>query len=280
MSNSEIVVCLWRAETEAQALSLQSWLEGSGMAAAEVVPYRQRFMIGALVNASTSEQLQSLLPPEPGREPLELPTSGDEEFLAEATNLRQGFVQVAQLLEAGYHPSVSCEEGNLRIWVQKAEATVAREQLPTQGPSSPLVEIDFSQTSHEVAKEGPQVPRESLVAWPLCPQCGKGRTAGCPFCGAAGTEFPRADQAFAEELEADELFVLCPQCDEPIIARFYRRCEWCGHDFETGLTLPPERRYFLGQRATERLNLRAWLTIGGLLGLGLFFFVYFSWVSQ
>lgn len=280
MKDSPIDVLLWLAETEAQAISLQTWLESSSMAAAEVVPHGQQFLVGVLVNAETREQLESLLPLEAGLERLELPALADHEFLLAESDLRRGFSYVGQLLVENVLPAIQFTEGMLRISVTAAETAKARELLPRTKPASALVEIDFSNTTGELSEGQERIPNQSLVAWPLCPECGRGRTTVCSHCGMSGTEFPRADQVLVDELAPDELFVICPQCDEPMVPKFYRRCEWCSHVFEDGLPSPRERQHRLRSKTDEKLNPRAWITIGGLLGLAVFFFVYFSWVTQ
>jgi len=91
--------------------------------------------------------------------------------------------------------------------------------------------------------------------WPTCPQCDALRQTICPVCQVAGNDFPLADQndtpapltnaslAGIEELEqapSDELplMLMCATCDEAFEPQFYRRCQWCGHDFADGLESP------------------------------------------
>lgn len=92
---------------------------------------------------------------------------------------------------------------------------------------------------------------EALDAWPLCPDCKKPRVTICPICSTSGSNFPRAYDNFnPDETERvvqiensdaapppaeQRLAVICTTCDEPWLARFLRRCEWCGHDFGVGL---------------------------------------------
>ena len=110
-------------------------------------------------------------------------------------------------------------------------------------------------------------------ARPECPDCGKPRAAVCPFCRAAGSDFPAADMDFsmsvietqcdcggncgpgaggtdAEKLAeqaapgADDAWLemptmlVCPDCDEPFPPKYYRQCTGCGHDFGSGAELP------------------------------------------
>ena len=75
--------------------------------------------------------------------------------------------------------------------------------------------------------------------WPTCPACRRPRTAVCQWCGTSGTRFPSADPEPAEA--ADQIPAerwLCPTCDEPLEGRFLRWCEWCNHDFGTGVHAP------------------------------------------
>ncbi|MGH7135817.1 MAG: DUF2007 domain-containing protein, partial [Pirellulales bacterium] len=72
---------------------------------------------------------------------------------------------------------------------------------------------------------------------PLCPGCGRPRTAICPFCHTGGQGFciPEANGRAEGEEPA---WLICPACDEPFQGGYLRRCEWCGHDFGDGLETP------------------------------------------
>lgn len=89
--------------------------------------------------------------------------------------------------------------------------------------------------------------RDELNVWPTCPGCHRKRTAVCPHCGTAGSDFPAADSSG----ETEPAWI-CPTCDEPLRLSMLRRCEWCGHDFGEGVEVQPEevmaaydRRIFL-----------------------------------
>lgn len=79
--------------------------------------------------------------------------------------------------------------------------------------------------------------------WPLCEQCGGRRQTVCGFCGAAGVDFPLAEQiaaarplrraADAADAAAPPL-LLCEACDEPFRPQFYRVCHRCGHEHADG----------------------------------------------
>jgi hypothetical protein len=125
---------------------------------------------------------------------------------------------------------------------------------------------------------------EPIDAWPLCPACHKPRLTICPVCSTSGSDFPRAHENFnqdeaeavvqVENAEANDplpeqrLAVICTTCDEPWLARFLRRCEWCGHDFGVGLKVdyvPPVREH------PDPINPRAVflvvLMVGGMAGV-------------
>lgn len=106
-----------------------------------------------------------------------------------------------------------------------------------------------------------------------CPDCGRRRTAVCPICQTAGSDFPPGEMPVARESDAEEPpLLICPTCDEPFEPNYLRHCEWCGHDFGSGI-VPPEPR---GKPPAQPLNLRV---IGVALALGAFLcgaMVYFA----
>lgn len=102
-------------------------------------------------------------------------------------------------------------------------------------------------------------PAPDWTGWPCCPDCGQRRNTHCPICHDAGNEFPLAEYNVAaptavpaeqgENRVASLQLLVCSVCDEAFHPRFYRRCAWCGHDFEDGVeteNLPRER---IGERA-------------------------------
>lgn len=103
----------------------------------------------------------------------------------------------------------------------------------------------------------------------LCPECNRPRTAVCPICHTAGSNFPPGESPVAHEHDAEEPpLLICPTCDEPFEPRYLRCCEWCGHDFGDGITTPPPR----DDRPAEPLNARVVLValamlaaVGGLM---------------
>jgi len=127
--------------------------------------------------------------------------------------------------------------------------------------------------------------------WPTCSQCGRRRQTVCPICSIAGTDFPLAeynvaispelkaepescacsapgsscDEPPAEELPAEgageklPTLLVCETCDEVFEPRYYRLCQWCGHDFGEGIEVP--------LTSGEPLDRRT-LLVMGLLGTG------------
>lgn len=80
----------------------------------------------------------------------------------------------------------------------------------------------------------PATPAVALGDWPVCPRCGARRTAICPACRTAGSDFPLADRmSEAEPGETGPPLLLCPECDEPFTPGYLRRCGQCGHPFES-----------------------------------------------
>lgn len=99
----------------------------------------------------------------------------------------------------------------------------------------------------------------------ICPECNRRRTAVCPICRTAGSNFPPGDFPVAREEEetAEPPLLICPTCDEPFEPRYLRRCEWCGHDFGEGIA-EPERPV---ERPSEPLNPRIILAALAALAL-------------
>jgi hypothetical protein len=71
-----------------------------------------------------------------------------------------------------------------------------------------------------------------------CPECGRPRMAVCPVCQTARADFPSADPppgSDRAEPAAHDRLLVCTTCDEPFAPGYLARCEWCGHDFGTGI---------------------------------------------
>lgn len=93
---------------------------------------------------------------------------------------------------------------------------------------------DWSRQDDDHALAAPPEPRPPALPRECCPNCGRGRTTACPWCGAAGSDFPDADPP-PWSMEDAAVLLLCPQCDEPFVPRYLNRCEWCEHVFENGV---------------------------------------------
>jgi hypothetical protein len=143
--------------------------------------------------------------------------------------------------------------------------------------------------------EGSELAGESraIDPWPICPDCKKPRVTICPVCSTSGSDFPRAYENFdpdqteqvvqIENADAtspppeQRLAVICTTCDEPWLARFLRRCEWCGHDFGVGLKVdyvPPVRE------KTDPMNPRAVLLVVLMLGTMVGILAWFSLLGR
>jgi uncharacterized CHY-type Zn-finger protein len=107
----------------------------------------------------------------------------------------------------------------------------------------------------------------------ICPQCGRARMTVCPFCHTASNDFPRADQPVAAEPDGNEELLICGTCDEPFVPEYYRRCEWCGHDFGAGIELKPKE-------VTDYLNDRVIVAVVGSALILLAVFAYFSTILK
>lgn len=94
---------------------------------------------------------------------------------------------------------------------------------------------------------------------PSCPDCGRARTTVCPFCETVSSRFIHAD-TIESDAGAEEALVICPTCDEPFVPQYFRRCEWCGHDFGSGAE-PPQI-----VRASEREPVNWRVVVAGLAG--------------
>ena len=130
-----------------------------------------------------------------------------------------------------------------RVFVSAVDAEAARHivaDFKTEG-----IEADGAEVSRHVAvddvarpeflhgdREESEDPEQAV-----CPQCRRGRMTVCPYCETASAEFRPADDPPAASGERPTRLLLCTTCDEPFEPDYYRRCEWCGHDFGSGIEL-------------------------------------------
>jgi hypothetical protein len=98
-------------------------------------------------------------------------------------------------------------------------------------------------------------------------------------CGTAGGDFPRADEEFFADGKTDGtdgLLLICPTCDEPFVAQFLRRCQWCGHDFGDGLQVDVGAT---SGEDVEQLNGRALAVAIALVGVVVLAVVYLAFIT-
>jgi hypothetical protein len=141
----------------------------------------------------------------------------------------------------------------------------------------------------------PDTDLDHWADWPLCPQCNHRRQAICDSCQFPGNDFPLADylesieispigrfeqgdQGAAEYHEeqpretAPRVLLMCPQCDEAFPPHFYRTCQWCGHEFESGRQLE--------NPLADQLTPQAMWTLFALALLGVGALWWFLWVTS
>lgn len=134
---------------------------------------------------------------------------------------------------------------------EAADDAQRRMENPYASPRSDVPQAETGEpTAADDADFGPRA---------CCPACGKPRMAVCPYCRTSGTRFPAAD-TFGGDVTEEEPLLLCPTCDEPFEASYLRICEWCGHDFGSGVKAPEIVKEF----SSEPLNWRVLLV--GLAG--------------
>jgi hypothetical protein len=148
-------------------------------------------------------------------------------------------------------------------WTSLARVVVSQSDAARARRLAEDFDIVASPAPHEDDIESTAPTQEPLLGWPACPECQQPRTAVCPVCGTAGSDFPLGwgDSAAgtvelniategwaAGDDEAADLLVICPGCDESFRPGFLRRCEWCGYKFETGIAVAREPPEFLNAR--------------------------------
>jgi Putative prokaryotic signal transducing protein len=210
--------------------------------------------------------------------------SGKQIVICTAANLPQAHLLRNVLEELGIPASITNDAVQFavgeapagwatapRVVVDEQQAELARRvalEFEAAGRSSRLRD--------EIADETDSSAGRETVAWPVCPKCGRRRTAICPFCGSTGDDTPPADLSYqaTEEHAGDEAataellpgrpsigarrnWLLCPTCEEPFEAQYECACAKCGHDFGDGIKRPdaPPALLFSPPRL-------AWLSVG------------------
>lgn len=113
----------------------------------------------------------------------------------------------------------------------------------------------------------------------LCPSCGEPRVAVCPYCQTTGGHFRAAEDFTAEDVsgeaaDGEPVMLICPTCDEPFDAAYFRVCGACGHDFGSGLDTPPIVR----ELSSEPLNGRVIAVAAGCIALVAALIIYFAMI--
>lgn len=125
-----------------------------------------------------------------------------------------------------------------RVVVPDDQAAVARRIAEEFDARSAAAMDEAGEISDEAEPWGDEMP-----VWAACPACRRPRTAVCPICDTAGSDFAPGDAPVGDGSKPERTkpsLWICPTCDEPFEPRFLRRCEWCGHDFGAGLEAPAE----------------------------------------
>jgi hypothetical protein len=124
--------------------------------------------------------------------------------------------------------------------------------------------------------------QSSQWTWPQCPQCGLRRTTVCPACNTAGNHFqqgdfvdavPWIDSRSGQSRNAFGTLLLCPTCDEPFAARFYRYCPGCGFDFGSGVEVNVPDSAF-----DSEFNVRVVAVLLGVVSVVAVVLGYFRWI--
>jgi hypothetical protein len=164
-----------------------------------------------------------------------------------------------------------------RVIVAEADADAAREIVAEfqREPKEIAAGDDRLAAAGARGKEAPPVgvAERGTLADAVCPQCGRARMTVCPFCHTASTDFPRADQPPLAEGDSDGELLICRTCDEPFVPDYYRRCEWCGHDFGSGVEIK-------SKEVTDYLNDRVIVAVVASALTLLAIFAYFSTILR
>ena len=205
---------------------------------------------------------------------------------------KQIVIYKAGSLQQAYLLKNMLQQREIQAFVRNESLQGAIGALPPSIMTSPGVAVwaeDANQASkvvsafeRQVANEHPQGEHIAPAGtngwlgqdWPTCPDCRRRRQTICPICHEAGSGFPLADynveseplrstrgeqvhQPDEEPAEELPLLLICPNCDEAFEPRFYRLCQWCGHEFATGIELTAVTSELVSGRV-----------IGVMMGLG------------
>jgi hypothetical protein len=111
--------------------------------------------------------------------------------------------------------------------------------------------------------------------------CGERRLTVCRICQTAGNNFPRAyagPRTADDDDEGRRITVVCPTCDEPFVARFYKMCANCGYEFEDGINVPQPIAGRIDSDHTD--TFRLWLVLGGMLVFFVAAGAYLWWLME
>jgi hypothetical protein len=133
-------------------------------------------------------------------------------------------------------------------------------------------------------QEKPELVRPVIEPdnWARCLMCGERRMVVCRICETAGTDFPRAYDGLAgganDEDGQQPLMLVCPTCDEPFKARFYKTCANCGFEFDDGIPVAMPS----ATRAAEEADtsFRLWVVVGAMMLFFVVCGVYLWWVME
>lgn len=158
-----------------------------------------------------------------------------------AANAVQAHLLRNALAEAGIQAQVTNDAlqaagGELPLgWTIAPRVVVPREQ---EAEARRLAEQYDGSLAENRQTATPDEETRPPLKVPVCPDCGRPRTATCPFCHTSGKGFRPSDASGRTDVE-EPTWLICPTCDEPFEGGYLRRCEGCGHDFGQGLASPP-----------------------------------------
>jgi hypothetical protein len=161
-------------------------------------------------------------------------------------------------------------------WATAARVLVAEEHAPKARKIAEEFDRRLAAARRERLAEVDET-RASPVSFAACPRCGRPRTAVCPICQTAGSNFLSGDLPAADEAAGEPQLLICPICDEPFEPGYLPRCEWCGHEFvgEPEATTAEE-----AESEIEPPNVRIAAAAVGMLAVVAAVFGYFVWLFR